>query len=178
MARASVNQGYRLTSGTSLDIPHWMVCDPEAGSPFPSDGPPWFPFQQWARRAEPVAPSPLMLLLHPQYGLWHAYRFALVLPLLDAGDAAALSEAAQTSATDVCARCVDQPCLQACPVGAFTGTLYRVDECASHLHAPAGEGCMQSGCLARRACPVGPELRYQPEHAAFHMAAFRQARPG
>ena len=145
---------------------------------FPSDGPPWFPFQQWASRSEPVATSPLMLLIHSEYGLWHAYRFALVLPLLQPDDAKALVPAGQPAATDVCARCDGQPCLQACPVDAFTGTLYRVDDCASHLHAPEGADCMLGGCLARRACPVGAELRYVPDHAAFHMAAFRKARPG
>lgn len=141
---------------------------------FPSDGPPWYPFQQWASRAEPVGPSPLQLLIHPEYGLWHAYRFALVLPLLHPDDAAALAPAVRRAATDVCARCDGQPCLQACPVQAFTGTRYRVDDCAGHLHGPAGADCKQGGCLARRACPVGTELRYVPEHAAFHMAAFAQ----
>lgn len=141
---------------------------------FPSDGPPWFPFQQWASRAEPVATSPLMLLIHPEYGLWHAYRFALVLPTLLPEDAAGLADTARPAATDVCARCDGQPCLQACPVQAFTGTLYRVDACAGHLHGAAGADCMQGGCLARRACPVGAELRYIPDHAAFHMAAFAQ----
>ena len=144
---------------------------------YPSDGPPWFPFQQWARRVEPVATSPLMLLIHPQYGLWHAYRFALVLPQLHPVDAQGLADAALVPATDVCAACDGQPCLQACPVQAFTGTLYRVDACATHLQAPAGADCMQGGCLARRACPVAAGLRYVPEQAAFHMAAFRRARP-
>lgn len=139
---------------------------------YPSDGPPWFPFQQWASRAEPVATSPLMLQIHPEYGLWHAYRFALVLPRLQLDDVTGLAIAASVPATDICARCDGQPCLQACPVQAFTGSQYRVDDCASHLHAPAGADCMQNGCLARRACPVGAALRYVPVHAAFHMHAF------
>lgn len=46
---------------------------------FPFDGPPWHPFGQWAQRAEPMHPSPLGILIHPEYGLWHAYRFAVVL---------------------------------------------------------------------------------------------------
>ena len=33
--------------------------------------PPYWPFQQWARRAEPVHPSPIGVLIHPRYGLWH-----------------------------------------------------------------------------------------------------------
>ena len=52
---------------------------------FPFDGPPFHPFQRWAVRAEPVYPSPLGIMIHPEYGLWHAYRGALafreVLPL-------------------------------------------------------------------------------------------------
>jgi len=31
---------------------------------------------------------------------------------------------------------------------------------------------MQTGCLARHACPVGQAFRYRPAHAAFHMTAF------
>lgn len=41
---------------------------------FPFKGPPFYPFQQWARRAEALSPSPLGMLIHPEYGLWHAYR--------------------------------------------------------------------------------------------------------
>ena len=44
---------------------------------FPFGGPPFWPFQQWARRSEPVHPSPIGLLIHPRYGLWHSYRGAL-----------------------------------------------------------------------------------------------------
>ena len=43
---------------------------------FPFGGPPWLPFQRWAMKADSVAPSPLGILIHPDYGLWHAYRGA------------------------------------------------------------------------------------------------------
>ena len=43
----------------------------------PSDRP-YLPFQQWAMRAEGLKPSPLGILMHPRYGLWHAYRGALL----------------------------------------------------------------------------------------------------
>ena len=36
------------------------------------------PFQRWALRAEAVYASPLGILIHPEYGLWHAYRAALL----------------------------------------------------------------------------------------------------
>ncbi len=141
---------------------------------YPSDGPPYAPFQQWARRAEPLQSSPLLLQIHPQWGLWHAYRFALVLPGLLEADARDFSRAATPVAAnaEICLSCDGQPCLSACPVTAFGNGSYAVDACAGHLHSAAGSDCMHKGCLARRACPIATALRYEPAHAAFHMAAF------
>lgn len=139
---------------------------------FPFSGPPYHPFQQWAARAEPLQPSPLMLRLHPQHGLWHAYRFALALPAVDPDDLAALARPQPVANPQLCLSCDGQPCLSACPVQAFTGSGYRVEACAAHLHTPAGQDCMQSFCQARLACPVGQADSYLPEHAAFHMRAF------
>lgn len=146
---------------------------------YPSDGPPWWPFQQWMARCVPGQVSPLRLRLHPVFGLWHACRFALVLPEVHPQDRAALPP---PPAADLCASCDGQPCLQACPVDAFGPDGLAVQTCAEHLLAPTGAGaaCLQRGCLARRACPVGAPYRYEPDHAAFHMAAFadRRRAPG
>ena len=141
---------------------------------YQSDGPPYFPFQQWAKRVTPVRVSPLMLQIHPEYGLWHAYRFALLLPALHALDDPAVSQRAQRADADadVCLACDGQPCLSACPVDAFAGATLEVAACATYLHGPAATDCTQAGCQARRACPVGAAFRYVPEHAEFHMAAF------
>ncbi len=46
---------------------------------YPFDGPPFLPFLTWANKGEPTATSPLLIKIHPRYGLWHAYRFALAL---------------------------------------------------------------------------------------------------
>jgi hypothetical protein len=35
---------------------------------FPFGGPPYWPFQQWARRSETVHASPIGLLIHPRFG--------------------------------------------------------------------------------------------------------------
>ena len=135
---------------------------------FPFDGPPYWPFQRWADRSEATQPSRMLLRIHPDHGLWHAYRFALALPLAATQPAAPR----QPLLPDLCASCSGQPCLRACPVGAYTGEAFLLDACANHLHSGQGADCLQSGCLARRACPVGVGLRYTPEHAAFHMQAF------
>ena len=142
---------------------------------FPFGGPPYQPFLRWARRAEPVAPSPLGLLVHPRHGLWHSYRGALAF-----ADDLALPP--REAAPHPCESCSDRPCLSACPVGAFAPPLadglprYDLQGCAAHLRVPAGAACRQGGCLARRACPVAPQLAYEAAQASFHMAAFLAAR--
>ena len=137
----------------------------DAAVVLPGDGPPHPPFLRWAQRAEPVHPSPLGLLIHPDHGLWHAYRGALAfaerfaLPVRDTRESP-------------CTSCRERPCLSACPVGAFTTGGYDVAACAAHLEARAGGACFESACLARAACPVARQHRYPPEQARFHMTAF------
>jgi hypothetical protein len=135
---------------------------------YPFGGPPHFPFQQWARRAEPVHPSPVGMLIHPVFGLWHSYRGAL-------GFEKALDVAPFEPRPSPCEACSGRPCLQACPVGAFVVSGYDVPACAAHLNSPTGADCMDRGCRARRACPVGAAHAAKPEQAAFAMRAFRRA---
>lgn len=135
---------------------------------FPFGGPPYWPFQQWARRAEPVHPSPIGVLIHPSYGLWHSYRGAL-------GFAEALAVPAFEASPSPCETCDGRPCLSACPVGAFALQGYDVPACVAHLRSAVGAECMTRGCLARRACPVGREHTHGPEQAAFAMRAFLHA---
>ena len=137
---------------------------------FPFGGPPWHPFQRWAQRAEDVAPSPTGMLIHPDYGLWHAYRGALAF-----ADAVPFPPRGQRPAP--CADCVDRPCLSACPAGALTAAGYDVRRCRSHVVSPDGRACRDGGCQVRAACPVGQAFRYGPDQAAFHMTAFARKPP-
>lgn len=141
---------------------------------FPFGGRPWLPFQRWAQLAEPVFASPLGLLIHPVWGLWHSYRGALALR-----DRLALPP--RPAAAHPCDSCAARPCLTACPVGAFSPAgydvaNYDVTACAAHIASPAGAACMDQGCAARRACPVGAEHRHDEAAARFHMRAFLAAR--
>lgn len=103
--------------------------------------------------------------MHPQYGLWHAYRGAL---LFDG----AIEIEHRTTGAHPCDRCVAKPCLSTCPVGAFTADGFAFDRCVGHLRSPEGEACLDGGCRARNACPVGTAYRYPAEVQAFHMAKF------
>jgi hypothetical protein len=134
---------------------------------YPGDVP-IIPFQQLAMRCESVHPSPIGILIHPRWGLWHAYRGALIfsqrLPLPP-----------WHATPSPCSNCETKPCLQACPVGAFSAAGYEFATCLKHVSSATGGECRQSGCLARRACPVGLQSIYAPEQRQFHMSAFLAA---
>ncbi len=130
----------------------------------PSDRP-YLPFQQWAMRAEGLKPSPLGILMHPLYGLWHAYRGVL---LFDR----ALSFPRPPEVVHLCDSCVEKPCLKSCPVDAYHGDGFAYQACLSHVRGPDGGACRTTGCLDRNACPHGAAYRYPADMQAFHMAAF------
>src|SRR3972149_11239302 len=72
----------RAGGGMNLDawsarILHELAARFGARAVFPFERP-YLPFQRWAVRAEACYPSPLGLLIHPDYGLWHGYRGALL----------------------------------------------------------------------------------------------------
>jgi hypothetical protein len=164
----------RLAGADPLDRWSEEVLGVVAGSfgaeaVLPSDGPPYRPFQQWAMRAEPVFPSPIGILIHPVYGLWHGYRGALLFAAV-----LELPASVDPGADDrhPCDDCLDRPCLTTCPVTAFSDSGYDVQACRSHLRSPEGGRCLESSCLARRACPVGRDYVYEAAQLAFHMAAF------
>lgn len=126
---------------------------------------PFLPFQQWAMRAEGLKPSPLGILMHPRYGLWHAYRGAL---LFDREISFPIAE----KVVHFCDACIDKPCLKACPVDAYSKGGFAYQACLSHVRGPHGGACRTVGCLDRNACPYGTAYRYPADVQAFHMAAF------
>lgn len=146
-----------------------VAAELDAQAVFPFEGPPYPPFLEWAKSAGSAFPSPIAMFIHPDYGLWHAYRFALRLnvPFSDQPPA--------DPARSPCLSCRDQPCLSACPVDAFSEASYHVDRCVGFLHADDTSDCTRRGCAARRACPVAKPFHYLPAQARFHMEAFLRA---
>ncbi len=146
---------------------------------FPFDGPPWLPFQRWAQKAGPLFASPIGPLIHPVFGLWHAFRGALGFHRRIDLPAAEFQAGADAAVDDggPCRRCIEQPCLKSCPAEAFAFARYDADRCTRHLRSEAGAPCVASGCLARRACPVGKAFAYSPAQSEFHTRAFLAAAP-
>jgi hypothetical protein len=134
---------------------------------FPFEGPPYAPFLRWAQRTGQVSRSPISMSIHHQYGLWHAYRFALVVPDLPNRES--------PDQPNPCITCSGQPCLRACPADAFKDGVFAADPCVAQLVAAPAADCNTRGCLARSSCPVNPKLHYLPVHAQFHMRAFRHS---
>ena len=138
---------------------------------FPFDGPPFYPFQQWAKRAGSLEQSPMGLMIHPEYGLWHSYRFGL---LLRSAEANLISQ--PVISTTPCQTCSSQACLNTCPAGAFDKHGYKVRACVGYLRDNPDALCHSSGCQARLACPVGEDHKYQPTQNRFHLKAFLDSR--
>ncbi len=136
-----------------------------AGAFYPSDGPPWLPFQRWAMQAEPVHVSPIGILIHPDWGLWHAYRGALAFRVR-------LDLPKPDRRPSPCDSCIARPCERTCPADAVTPAGYDHAACAAHVASDRGSDCLAQGCRARRSCPVGVAYRYGPDQAEFHMRAF------
>ena len=134
----------------------------------PNRGPDFPPIQDWAMRAEPVYRSPIGIMIHPEYGLWHVYRAALLF-------SEQLALPARPDRANPCDSCEKKPCLAVCPADAFRPDRFDAQACVGHVSSNHGGKCRDFGCLARRACPVGRGHGYPREAGAFHMAAVVRA---
>jgi hypothetical protein len=141
---------------------------------FPFGKPVW-PFQRWAGRAMGLKASPLGILIHPRFGLWHALRGAIAFPGIE------IELPAVEKPIHACDDCREKPCLTACPVSAFSPRGFDAAACRGYLAGCASSqtdsrpdpDCMQAGCAARAACPLGREHGYDGDQIRFHMTAFR-----
>lgn len=129
---------------------------------FPSDGPPWPPFQSWALGSNRIWQSPVGMLVHADVGLWLSFRGALALPFT----------VALPPARNPCLACATRPCVNACPVNALSAKAYDTAACHAHLDTPQGCDCLTTGCAARRACPAGKSHARLSAQSLYHMSRF------
>lgn len=130
------------------------------------DGPPFHPFQRWARAAEGLDFAPNNMLIHPEYGIWQAYRAALL--LTEEIDLPGTPDSGHP-----CDDCNDKPCVTACPAQALGNDGFGFERCVGNFAVDPATACMD-GCLSRLACPVGREHAYPLEQRQFHMRQFVQ----
>jgi epoxyqueuosine reductase len=95
--------------------------------------------------------SPFMVGINARWGTWFAYRGVL---LADTDFAASVPQAGQSP----CVSCRARWCVVACPAHAMGEAGFALEKCVGYRRQP-GSACRAS-CLARLACPVGSENRY------------------
>ncbi len=150
-----------------------LATKSECHALFPFDQPYW-PFQRFAHQATGEIQSPLGIFIHPEYGLWHAFRAVLIFERGSSlGSEVHKLIQVPEKLIHPCDDCVEKPCLSACPVNAFSDSRLDVQSCFSHIDSTVEPHCMQLGCRARDACPVGKKYRYSDEQVRFHMNYYR-----
>ncbi|MCW8906413.1 MAG: hypothetical protein OQL28_04125, partial [Sedimenticola sp.] len=118
------------------------------------------PLQQLGIRAGWHSDSPLGLGIHPEWGLWFAYRAAI---LTDAP----LPEIRQPNPAAPCDQCLDQPCISHCPARALSATR-QIDMSRCGDYRLQEDSTCSDRCLARLSCPVAGEHRYTLEQITYH----------
>ena len=117
------------------------------------------PLQQLGALAGWSYPSPLGQGIHPEFGVWFAYRAAFL-------TTANLPLKVEPKRPSPCTSCVAKPCVTTCPVGAVQIDHFDVDGCA-HYRLHDDSPCADR-CLARLACPFFPEHRYTLPQIQYH----------
>lgn len=164
-------QVHRKARNPDLTLDDWTreITEPlaarfDAAAVYVFDGPPFHPFQRWAQAAEGLGVAPNKMLIHPRYGIWQAYRAALLLTK-------EIAVPPPIDAAHPCENCPDKPCISACPVGAIVNKGFHFERCVEHFRTEQQAACLD-GCAARLACPVGKEHAYPVEQRQFHMHQF------
>lgn len=129
---------------------------------------PYAPFQSWAKRAHIGYSSPLGMLVHPKWGLWFAFRAAI----LSTDKIEGLIDNPYNEEISPCIPCSDKPCISNCPAKAVKAECFNYQNCQNYLRDNSHSHCATYSCIARNSCPIGQEYRYSDEHQKFHMALY------
>ena len=98
--------------------------------------------------------APFMVGIDPEWGSWYAYR-AVVLADTD------FCPFLTVDRSRPCDSCQTQPCIAACPAGAMNNGSFALDRCIAYR--VTDDSACQHTCLARLACPISSQHRYDDE---------------
>lgn len=124
---------------------------------YPGDAP--VPLQRLGALAGWHHESPFKVGVNAHWGSWFAYRVLLL-----ADSSFDVSQPVAEPAP--CASCELRPCVGACPAGAMVAGDFDLQRCVDFRrqeHSPC-----RDRCLARLACPVAVEHRYQESQLRYH----------
>ena len=98
--------------------------------------------------------SPFMVGINERWGTWFAYRVA-VLANTD------FEPTRPVPGESPCTACRPRPCVSACPGKAIEDSDFNLADCVRYRLRP--DSACQTTCMARLACPVRAEHRYDDE---------------
>ncbi len=98
--------------------------------------------------------APFMVGIDSEWGTWYAYR-AVILADTDFCPSRAVDR------NSPCTSCHAKPCITACPAGAMDDGSFALEKCIAYRKSD--ESRCKHTCLARIACPVGSEHRYDDD---------------
>lgn len=104
--------------------------------------------------------SPLGLGIHPEHGLWYAYRVLALVQDVEPGPRM------PQIGKHPCQSCEDSPCIAACPARAIDAKGTDIKACIE-FRLLEGSPCEET-CVARLACPVGLGSRYEKDQISYH----------
>jgi len=108
------------------------------------------------------ADSALGIGVNAVHGTWFAYRVVVLANTFYETHAETRTNNLEEAP---CVKCVERPCVDACPVGA-PGVTFDLQACMNE-RVREGSACAYQ-CLARNACPVGAEYRYDQDQMRYH----------
>lgn len=149
---------------------------------------PHVPLQQLGTLAGWHHTSPLGIGIHPEFGLWFAYRALVCIDCalspatwadgqrsgipkpanqLSSQLTEPTTHTSPSASLTICDSCQSRACQTACPAGAITfGQLPDMQLCSSY-RLRENSPCANQ-CLARKACPAGEASRYDDAQTAHH----------
>jgi len=111
--------------------------------------------------------SPLLIGINRRWGLWFAYRVAL---LADTNFEVVVAEGSvfdpSVKQSSPCTNCVGKECVQACPAKAIKGNKLDLNTCVVYRQEDAS--LCKDRCVARLSCPVKTEHQYTEEQIVYH----------
>jgi len=117
------------------------------------------PLQTLGKLAGWHHPSPMMVGINAEWGVWFAYRVAL---LADTE----LTPTVPWTAPSPCNDCGKRPCVSACPAGALDSGSLQLERCLAYRRRE--DSRCRLTCLARETCPAGAAHRYSDQQLRYH----------
>jgi hypothetical protein len=110
--------------------------------------------------------SPLLVGIDSKWGTWFAYRAVVLADTM-------FEPSKPVDSPHPCYDCAGKPCIAGCPAGALDSGKLDLQQCIAYRKR--ADSLCKATCLARIACPMGSEHRYDDEQIRHTYSLSMQA---